>query len=127
MSFLRAGEKVIEGVSAGLYACGTAIMASSQALVPVDTGTLKRSGEVEMPVADEHSVSVTLGYAYGESINKKTGDPVTGYAKYVELRDDAMHKPPTQAHFLRDAARAHATELPAFIEEGVRAKLVGEF
>lgn len=125
MSFSTVGEKVIEGVSSGLYACGTAIMASSQALVPVDTGTLKRSGEVEIPVVDEHSVSVTLGYAYGETENPKTGEMVTGYAKYVELRDDAMHKPPTQAHFLRDAAQAFAPELPAFIEEGVRMKLEG--
>lgn len=125
MSFEHVGAKVIEGVSAGLYSCGTSIMATSQALVPVDTGTLKRSGEVEQPIVDGHSVSVTLGFGYGQTENPKTGEMVTGYAKWVELRDDAMHKPPTQAHFLRDAAQAFAPELPAFIEEGVRMKLEG--
>ena len=125
MSFTDAGRKVIEGVSAGLYSCGTSIMATSQALVPVDTGTLKRSGQVEIPVVNEHSISVTLGYGYGQTINPKTGEEAVGYAKWVEVRDDLTHKPPTQAHYLGEAARAHAPELPAFIEEGVRMKLGG--
>jgi hypothetical protein len=127
VSFADAGVKVIEGVSAGLYSCGTSIMATSQALVPVDTGTLKRSGHVEEPVVTEHSVSVTLGYGYGEMTNPVTGERAIGYAKWVEIRDELKHKPPTQAHYLGEAARAHAPELPAFIEEGVRAKLAGEF
>lgn len=125
MSFLAAGEKVVAGIGAGLYAAGTAIMADSQALVPVDTGTLKRSGQVEEPVLEGDSMSVTLGYAYGQSENPKTGEPVTGYAIYVEMRDDVTHTPPTQAHFLQQAADAHHDDLPLFIQEGVKMKLGG--
>ena len=52
MSFQDAGRKIIEGATAGLYQAGTAVMAASQEVVPVEFGTLKRSGIVEEPVVD---------------------------------------------------------------------------
>lgn len=123
MSFLGSGAKVIEGVSAGLYEAGTVIMAQSQVLVPVDTATLKRSGQVEMPKVDGDSVSVTVGYGYGDETNPKTGDPTTGYAYWVEVRDDVHHAPPTQAHFLEVPAKAMVTTLGPIIEANIKQKV----
>ena len=129
MSFAEAGKKIEEGVASGLYTAGSTLMAMSQQIVPVETGTLKRSGRVDEPVVDADSVSVTVGYGYGEERNPDTGEATTGYAKWVEIREytstgkKVFHKPPTQAHFLEDSARAIAPVLGDFIQEGVRAKL----
>ena len=133
MTFEEAGKRIIEGASAGMYEAGTIIMANSQILVPVDTGTLKRSGEVTMPELsdDGDSLSSIVGYAYGNEINPESGEPVTGYAKWVEVREftrtgkKVRHKPPTQAHFLRDAARAVEPEYEGIIEANIKMRMGG--
>lgn len=125
MSFAEAGREVIEGAAAGLYQAGTVLMATSQAIVPVDTGTLKRSGDVEQPVVDGDSVSVTVGYGYGGV----EGD--RGYGFWVEVREytesgkKVFHKPPTQAHYLSDPVKAIGPELGNFVQEGIRARMEG--
>lgn len=128
MSFADAGRKIEEGVAAGLYTAGTTLMAMSQVLVPVETGTLKRSGRVEEPVVEADSVSVTVGYGYGEAYPAKAqgdGDEMVGprYAIYVHEILRNKHKPPTQAKFLETPAVAIAPALGEFIQEGVRARL----
>lgn len=123
MSFSSVGRQVIEGVSAGLYEAGTILMGESQILVPVEFGVLKRSGQVEEPVVEGDSVSVTVGYGYGNEVNPETGDEAVGYAKWVEVRDDLKHKPPTQAHYLGEPAKAMGAELPGIIEYNVQARL----
>lgn len=137
MSFADAGRKIVEGASAGLYEAGTIIMANSQILVPVDTGTLKRSGEVEMPELsdDGDSVSVTVGYGYGTAYPAKAEgedpDGEHGYGWYVHqvaVRKSGhvvRHKPPTQAFFLKVPAEAMASAFPEIIEANIRAKVGG--
>lgn len=130
MSFVDAGAKVIEGAAAGLYQAGTVVMATSQQLVPVDTGTLKRSGRVEEPVVSEDRVEVTVGYGYGEAYPIKAagdGDEVVGpgYGVYVHEILRNKHKPPTQAKFLEVPAKAMGPELGSFVAEGIRARTEG--
>jgi hypothetical protein len=126
VSFAEAGKQIIEGTAAGLYESATIIMAESQPLVPVLTGTLKRSGHVEEPVIEGDTASVTLGYAYGvEYESTAQGDEETGpgYAIYVHEILENKHKPPTSAKFLEIPARAFEPELGPTIERNVRARL----
>ena len=123
MSFAEAGRRIEEGVAAGLYTAGSSLMGMSQQIVPVEHGTLKRSGRVDEPVVDADSVSVTVGYGYGGT----TGHRLYGF--WVEVREftsggkRVFHKPPTQAHYLSDPADAIAPALGEFIQEGVRARM----
>lgn len=123
MSFADAGRKIIEGAAAGLYEAGTIIMAQSQMLVPVETGTLKRSGRVEEPVIDGDKVTVTVGYGYGGTEE----DPQYGYwveyREYTRRGEKVKHAPPTQAHYLSQPARQMEPELGAILEHNIDAKL----
>ena len=129
MSFAEAGRRIEEGVAAGLYTAGTTLMAMSQQIVPVETGTLKRSGRVEDPVTDADSVSVTVGYGYGGEVAARGGGDGHSYGFWVEVREftsngkRVYHKPPTQAHYLGDPAKAIAPALGEFVQEGVRARM----
>ena len=128
MSFSEAGRKIVEGAAAGLYEAGSVLMATAQQLVPVETGTLKRSGRVEEPHVDADSVSVTVGYAYGVEYETKAqgdGDEATGpgYGVYVHEITRYKHTPPTQAHFLSEPAKAMEPALGEFVQEGIRARL----
>jgi hypothetical protein len=127
VSFAEAGNKVIEGAAAGLYQAGTVLMATSQQLVPVDTGTLKRSGHVEEPVYMGDHVEITVGYGYGAEYPAKAEneDSRHGYAFWVEVRDELKHKPPTQARYLGTAAKAIEPVLGEFVQEGIRVRMEG--
>lgn len=143
MTFGDAGRKIVEGVAAGLYESGTVIMAESQVLVPVEYGTLKRSGRVEEPeVADGgDSMSVTVGYGYGGAYQARAsvdnGDG-HGYGFWVHERviietyrgapakhagQPVHHDPPTQAKFLEVPAKAFEPEFPAVLQANVEARL----
>ena len=130
MSFTEAGAKIVEGASAGLYEAGTIIMANSQILVPVDTGTLKRSGRVEEPVVsgDGDAVTVTVGYAYGAEYEGRAqgdGDEAVGpgYGVYVHEILGNKHKPPTQAKFLEVPAKAMEPEFGGILEHNINSRL----
>lgn len=127
MSFTDAGRQIVEGVAAGLYQAGTAIMAESQILVPVDTGTLKRSGRVEEPEVAGDTVSVTVGYGYGDEyparVEATDPDDHTGYAVYVHEIARYRHAPPTQYKYLEKPVRAFEPELGPLLDTNVKAKL----
>ncbi|HKS90706.1 MAG TPA: hypothetical protein VJQ83_02165 [Tepidiformaceae bacterium] len=146
MSFTDAGTRIIEGVSAGLYEGGNIIMAQSQVLVPVDTGTLKRSGVVQEPEFSDggDAVSVTVGYGYGGGYQARAAaedpDDAHGYGFWVHERvivetyrgrpaknagKPVSHRPPTQAKFLEVPAKAYAPEFAPVIEANVKAKMGG--
>ena len=124
MSFADAGKKIVEGTAAGLYQGGTIIMGESQAIVPVEFGTLKRSGEVEQPKIEGDSISVTIGYGYGVEIGPD-GKVAIGYALYVHEIARYQHAPPTTYKYLERPARAFEPELGTVIEQNVRARLDG--
>ena len=95
---------VVKAVEAGLYQAGIDIMYQSQIEVPVDTGTLKASARVMEPETFGTTVTVTLGYGYGEELNPKTGERAIQYAIPVHERMEVRHEPPTKAKFLEDPA-----------------------
>jgi hypothetical protein len=147
MSFTEAGRKIIEGVAAGLYEGGTIIMAQSQILVPVEFGTLKRSGHVEEPQLDDGGdrLTVTVGYGYGAAYAGRVAEQLAedpdaehAYGFWVHERvivetydgkparhagKPVFHKPPTQAKFLLVPARAFAPEFGAVLDAAVDARL----
>src|SRR6266567_2648395 len=108
--FAKAGRDLIEGAKAGLKVAGEEIMALSQELCPIDTGTLRASARVSDPVARSTLGTfvaadpyVTLSYGNGFEVNPKTGRIAAAYAVPVHERIEVRHDPPTQAKFLEDA------------------------
>jgi hypothetical protein len=61
---LRAlGEKGPKAMGAALWKEGNNIMNAAKEITPVDTGALKTSGLVNLPVINGDSVEVTLGFS----------------------------------------------------------------
>lgn len=65
-----------------LFQEGEGIMAQSKEMVPVNVGTLRSSGHVQLPKRTVNQVSVTMGY----------GGPAAGYAVKVHEDMQAFHK-----------------------------------
>lgn len=125
MSFTQVGDELIARAAKGLYKAGTVLMAESQELVPVETGTLKRSGVVQEPVIDGDSVSVTIGYGFGVEYETKAlgdGDEEVGpgYGVYVHEILENRHLPPTQAKFLEAPAMSFGPQMAAILDEEMR-------
>ncbi len=77
-----APERVTLASGAAIYEEGNAIMAVSRHLVPVETGTLRASGFVDMPHVEGMTVSVELGY----------GGAASAYAMIQHERMDYRHR-----------------------------------
>lgn len=56
------GKDGVKALKQGLHEEAQIIMRNSQKIVPVDSGTLRRSGQVNNPVEEGSRISVTLGY-----------------------------------------------------------------
>lgn len=92
----RLGENAERELGAALFAEGSAIMAQSKQIVPVDTGALRASGTVLLPEKRNSKVTVTMGY----------GGTAVGYAIPVHEKLSARHKSPTRAKYLEGPFRA---------------------
>lgn len=121
MSFSDRVEKMIDGAKAGLYQGATIVMAESQAIVPVEFGTLKRSGVVEEPVEEGDAVTVTVGYGYGTETGPD-GETADQYALYVHEIARYKHAPPTTYKFLERPARAFEPELGPLLKKNIEAR-----
>lgn len=77
------------------------IFDTSQVLVPVKTGKLKRSGFLEAHQT-MRGASGSVGYA-------KSGNP--HYAALVHERTEFYHAPPTQAKFLEEAVKRELSKV----------------
>lgn len=119
MSFAAAGRAIINGAAAGLYKAGTEIIAESDAVVPVEFGTLKRSARVEEPVVEGDSMTVTIGYGFGTETGPD-GEMASGYAIYVHEIARNKHAPPTMYKFLEIPARAFEPELGAVVTDEIK-------
>lgn len=106
-------EAVVPALSQTLYREAEAVMAESKRIVPVETGALRASGQVQPPEVEGTRVSVRMGY----------GNAAVPYAVYVHERLDLKHKPPTQAKFLEIPARAKAIELGLVLADKVASAL----
>lgn len=69
----QAKERALRALEVALYQEAVLIMGQSKLLVPVDEGTLRNSGFVELPKRDAAGVEVVMGY----------GGAASGYAVYV--------------------------------------------
>lgn len=131
MSFRAAGDAFVRGTVKGLYKAGTAIMAESQLLVPVEYGTLKRSGHVEEPTVHGDHVSVTAGYGYGTEYETRATEEAAhehdvnspGYAVYVHEILRYKHAPPTMAKFLERPARDFEPRLGPMLRDSIKDEL----
>ena len=85
----RLGKRAPRVLGKALFAEGEAIMATSKRLVPVDTGALRSSGNVQLPRREAQGVAVTLSY----------GGAAAPYAVFVH-EIQATHRPPTQWKYL---------------------------
>jgi len=92
--FRRVQDDGLPAVATALYLEANDIFNRSQTLVPVDTGTLKSSGEVSTPDIIGDSIEVSIGY----------GGAASEYAIYVHEDMEANHAFPTQAKFLEQPA-----------------------
>ena len=107
-------QKLVEvdvpgAVAAHLFQLAEQIMAESKEIVPVDTGVLRASGHVQLPVITEDRVTVTLGY----------GGAAAGYAVAVH-EIPAYHTPPTQWKYLEVPVRASTDELEDVVTKAVQ-------
>ena len=100
----EAARKYNKALGAAYYELGVIIMKESKRLVPVDTGVLKRSGYVTMPIESNTGIRVELGY----------GGPATAYALVQHERTDFDHPGGGEAKFLErpfKEAAGHAFNL----------------
>lgn len=105
--------RAAEEISKELYQVGNEIMTESKGLVPVDTGALRASGQVGLPVSTDQAITVELGY----------GDTAVTYAIPVHERMDVKHAPPTGAKYLERPALAAAKNLVAAVSRGAAASV----
>jgi hypothetical protein len=108
-----------------LYQEGIKIMAESQPLVPVDTGTLRSTGYVSEPEREGDTITVDIGYGGpAAKINPKSGESSVGYGLYVHENLDAHHKV-GQAKFLEQPFRAAANGMGQRIADGMNDVFAG--
>jgi hypothetical protein len=84
-----------------------------------DNGTLRRSARIFAPRRDSTSVSVMMGYGFGDEVNP-AGRMASDYAVWVHEIDTYVH-PEGKSHFLSDPVNEHAgsfeSELAADMRE----------
>ena len=86
----KLGERAPTAAAAAIFEEAESIMAHSRPLVPVDTGTLRGSGIVDMPIVTGQGASVEFGYGGAASqyalVQHERMDyrHTSGQAKYLE-------------------------------------------
>lgn len=92
LALLRVRKRAPEIFGGALFVEGERIMKESKKIVPVDTGALRSSGHVKVPVLSGSRVSVTLAY----------GGSAAPYAVFVHEKANARHRPPTRWKYLEE-------------------------
>lgn len=105
----RRGDRAPRALGRALFQEGERIMLVSKRLVPVDTGALRASGHVQLPVIRGKGASVTLGY----------GGAAAPYAVFVHERP-ARHNPPTQWKYLETPFFAALPGMAGRLAKGLR-------
>lgn len=104
-------QQLPEAVGRELYRDMAGVMAESQQIVPVDTGALRDSGEVDRPETSGGNVSVSLHYGGGS----------VDYALIQHERLDYHHPNGGSAKFLEVPLHQWADAGPqAVVERAVR-------
>lgn len=115
ISMLRAHkEKAVQALKRELYQEAEGIMTMSKELVPVDTGNLRDSGTVKLPVQEGSSIVQELGY----------GGTAAPYAIFVHENTVVFHKV-GMAKFLEIPFRQSQKGMAERIAAGMRKSLGG--
>lgn len=121
-------DRAEKAAKSSLYIEGERIMAKSKELVPVDTGALRSSGTVRLPVKDKSGkITVSLEYggvAKGVFTSERTGNVknspnTTEYALKVHEDLSMRHEPPTQAKYLEQPFREAMNRMPTRLGRGI--------
>lgn len=131
----RLGADAERALGAALYAEASIIMAQSKQIVPVDMGTLRSSGHVQLPETHGSKVSVRLGYGgaaakYAVYVHEGTG-PAVGrpafFPPIAALRDwMSRHGIPEKSYWVVARAIGSKGRKPTkFLERPFRAATVG--
>jgi hypothetical protein len=105
-----AGKKCTNEAAAALYIEGELIKTASMKRCPVDTGVLRASHEVDKPVVEGDSISVTIG----------VGGPAVGYAVYVH-ENPMAHHPVGEYKFLQKSVEEATPGLAGRIAKRIAA------
>lgn len=102
-----AGERAVPAIKQALSEEGQLAFRESQRLVPVDTGTLRRSGQILPPKENaQHNIELVMGYG--------------GAAKAYALRQhedlDYKHKEGKQAKYLEEPVKNRQNKLAQNIQ-----------
>lgn len=117
--------KVVAALSGELYAEGQGILTQSRELCPVDTGALRASGYVSVPVRQGQYLVMEIGYGgVAAQVNPKTGQSTDGYALIVHENLEAFH-PVGQAKYLEVPFNAARPGMSNRLVNGTRARLRG--
>jgi hypothetical protein len=91
LAVLRKADAIKRQAATQLFRDASAIMTVSQTLCPVDTGTLRSTGHVQIPVIHGDIVTVLFGYGgpaapYAVPVHENLrARHVNGTAKYLEI------------------------------------------
>lgn len=119
------GTKAETAMGGALYREGQGILAASQGLVPIDTGTLRSSGYVTEPERAEGRITVEIGYGGpAAKINPKSGESSDGYAIIVHENLEAHH-PVGGAKFLELPFNQATRGMGRRIADAMKADLAG--
>jgi len=110
------GDRVLRALAAEVYREGTNIIAASQPLVPVATGTLRGTAYVTIPDIQGNKVTVHIGY----------GGPSAPYALYVH-ENMMAHHPVGQAKYLEQPFNEALPGMPDRLKSGVVRRVIFQF
>jgi hypothetical protein len=106
----EAGARAVPAIKQALHEEGQIMFRHSQRIVPVDTGTLRRSGQILPPVEEGGKIVLVMGY----------GGAASAYALRQHEDLTYRHKEGKQAKYLEAPVRERANNLPRNILERVR-------
>jgi len=95
--------------AAAVYQVGNEALTESKKRTPVDTGDLKRSGQIDAPVVSGNEISVRMGY----------GDTAVDYALIVHENTTANH-PSGQHHYLSSVIDELRPDFLSKVEERLK-------
>jgi hypothetical protein len=108
--FQRLIREVPEALAVGMYLEAESIMSVSKRQVPVDTGRLRATGFVQLPVVSGSEISVTMGYG-------------TNYAIFVHEITTARHRV-GKAKYLQDPLEMSAQGMASRVARRAASQLV---
>lgn len=114
-------------IGKALFAEGEAIMNASKRIVPVDTGALRSSGNVQLPKREAGKVTVTLSYGGAAAPYAVAVHEIPPPPRKSPGGRSARHTPPQQYKFLEMPFRAAqvgmAQRLAARVKRDVEASI----